>query len=128
MLVYTHDNFLLRKIELSLPSGYTAERKDVFDKVIDIVAHKTQKNVRAPKFIPATESDYADFADYACKTCFSFEESADAEAKIAAAFGAVKTVTVDGRVAFIGDKMTEKEADEKIAKCGLTLVSRIRVL
>ena len=96
--------------------------------IIDIVAHKAQKDVRAPKFTPAADADYADFADYACKSCFSFASEAGAAEKITAAFGKIEAVTVDGRIAFIGDRMTEKEADEKIAACGLTLLSRIRVL
>ncbi len=96
--------------------------------IIDIVAHKAQKNVRAPKFTVAADADYADFADYICKTCFSFADEAGAAETIAAVFGKVDTVCVDGRIAFIGAPMTEKEADEKIATCGLTLLSRIRVL
>ena len=96
--------------------------------VIDIVAHKAQKNVRAPKFVVASEADYADFASYACKSCFSFADEAGADEKIAAAFGTVEAVRTEGRVAFIGDAMTEKEAEERIAKCALTLCSRIRVL
>ena len=96
--------------------------------IIDIVAHMGQSDVRAPKFTVAAEGDYADFSAYACRSCFAFENAEGAEAKIAATFGDVKTVTVGGRIAFIGAAMTEKQAEEKIAKCGLALISRIRVL
>ena len=96
--------------------------------IIDIVAHMGQSDVRAPKFTVAAEADYADFTAYACRSCFAFENAEDAEAKIAAAFGDVKTVKIGERIAFIGDAMTEKAAEEKIAACGLALISRIRVL
>ena len=96
--------------------------------IIDIVAHKAQKNVRAPRFAVAKDTDYADFGAYTCKSCFSFAAVKDAEAKITAAFGKVDTVRIDDRIAFIGAPMTEKEAEEKIAATGLTLLSRIRVL
>ncbi len=96
--------------------------------IIDIVAHMGQSDVRAPKFTVAADTDYADFSAYTCRSCFAFEKAVDAEAKIAATFGNVKTVVVGERIAFIGDAMTEKEAEEKIAEVGLTLCSRIRVL
>ena len=96
--------------------------------IIDIVAHMESDNVRAPKFTVATDADYADFATYTARSCFSFANEAGATERIAAVFGAVKTVTEDDRIAFIGDAMTEKEAEEKISKTGLTLLSRIRVL
>ena len=96
--------------------------------IIDIVAHMESDNVRAPKFTVATDADYADFAAYTARSCFSFANEAGAAERIAAAFGAVKTVTEDDRIAFIGGTMTEKEAEEKISKTGLTLLSRIRVL
>ena len=95
--------------------------------IIDIAANNP-KTARAPKFTVATDGDYADFASYACKSCFSFEMADGAAAKIAATFGKVTTVTVGNRIAFIGDKMTEKEAEEKLSACGLTLISRIRLI
>ena len=40
--------------------------------MIDIVTHKG-KEVRAPHFTAAAESDYADFEESVCASCFSFE-------------------------------------------------------
>ncbi|MBQ9802980.1 MAG: homoserine dehydrogenase [Clostridia bacterium] len=96
--------------------------------IIDIVAHMGQDGVRAPKFTVAAEQDYADFGAYTCRSCFSFWQEDGAAEKITAVFGDVKTVTVGNRIALIADAMTEKEAAEKAAKTGLTLLSRIRVL
>ena len=96
--------------------------------IIDIVSHLGQSNVRAPRFVATTEADYADFSAYTCRSCFSFVSEAGAEEKIAAVFGNVKTVTAEGRIAFIADAMTEQEATEKAAAVGLTLAARIRVL
>ena len=96
--------------------------------IIDIVAHMSSKEVRAPRFTAATAADYADFEDYTCRSCFSFENEAEAAKKIAAVFGNVQTVTADGRIAFIADAMTEREANAKAAATGLTLTARLRVL
>ena len=96
--------------------------------IIDIVSHLGQADVRAPHFTAATDADYADFNAYTCRSCFSFENESGAAARIAAVFGAVNTVTVDGRIAFIADAMTEQEAAAKAAATGLTLTARIRVL
>ncbi len=96
--------------------------------IIDIVAHMESDSVRAPKFTVATDADYADFTAYTARSCFSFASEAGAAAKIAAVFGDVKTVTVGDCIAFIGAPMSEKAAESKIAACGLTLCSRIRVL
>ncbi len=96
--------------------------------IIDIVAHRHTDKVRAPHFIPATDSDYADMSAYTCRSCFSFESTGNAAERIAAVFGAVNTVTVGNRIAFIGEAMTEAEAAEKIAATGLKLCSHIRVI
>ncbi len=96
--------------------------------IIDIVAHMGQDGVRAPRFTVATEGDYADFAAYATKSCFSFADAPNAEAKIEAVFGEVKTVKVGSRIAFISDAMTETDAAAKAQAVGLALISRIRVL
>ena len=95
--------------------------------IIDIAAHENGVE-RAPVFVPATEADYADFASYRTRSCFSFVTAADAEAKIRAAFGAVQTVKVGERIAFISDEMSEAEAEAAAAKTGLTLASRIRMI
>jgi len=95
--------------------------------IIDIAAHKNGV-ARAPVFVPATEDDYADFAAYRTKSCFSFVAAADAEEKIRAVFGAVETVTVGERIAFIGAEMSEAEAEAAAAKTGLVPASRIRML
>ena len=95
--------------------------------IIDIVAHRGTE-VCAPKFTVAEDADYADFDSYKCRSCFSFAYSADTLSAIARVFGNVKTVTIAGRVAFIGEEMTEREATEKAAAVGVPLLSRIRVL
>ncbi len=95
--------------------------------IIDIVAHLGTA-VRSPKFTVATDADYADFAAYACRRCFAFENVTDADKAIARVFGAVQTVTVSDRIAFISEALTESEAAEKAAETGLQLASAIRVL
>ena len=95
--------------------------------IIDIAAHENGVE-RAPVFVPATEADYADFASYRTRSCFSFVTAADAADKIRAAFGAVETVTVGERIAFISAEMSEAEAETAAAKTGLTLASRIRMI
>ncbi len=95
--------------------------------IIDIVAHMGTE-VRAPKFTVAADSDYADFAAYKCRSCFSFANGADAAQRIAKVFGDAKTVTVGDRIAVIGAEMTEAEAEAAAAATGLALISRIRVL
>ena len=95
--------------------------------IIDIVAHRDM-TVRAPKFTVATDSDYADFDAYTAGGCFSFANEAGAAEKIAAVFGEVRTVVAHDRIALIGAPMSEKEANEKAAATGLTLLSRIRML
>ncbi len=95
--------------------------------IIDIVAHLGTE-VRAPEFAVATEADYADFAAYTCRSCFSFTNTADAAKKLAAVFGEARTVTVGDRIAVIGEEMTEAEAEQKAAATGLCLLSRIRLL
>ena len=95
--------------------------------IIDIVAHLGTA-VRSPKFAVATDADYADFNAYFCRRCFAFKNAADADKAIASVFGAVQTVTVADRIAFISDALTESEAAEKAAATGLQLVSAIRVL
>ena len=96
--------------------------------VLDIVSHLNSENVRAPHFTVATDADYADVADYACRTCLSFANEPNAEAKLAAAFGEADTVVEGGRIALVTAPMTEKALQEKIAACGLTLASKIRML
>ena len=95
--------------------------------IIDIVAHLGTA-VRSPKFAVATDADYADFNAYACRRCFAFKNAADADKAIASVFGAVQTMTVADRIAFISDALTEAEVTEKAAATGLQLVSAIRVL
>ena len=95
--------------------------------IIDIVAHEGTE-VRAPKFTVATERDYADFSAYRCRSCFSFAYSADAVQAIGRVFGNVSPVTIGDRIAFIGEEMTEDEANAKAAAVGISLLSRIRVL
>jgi homoserine dehydrogenase len=95
--------------------------------IIDIAAHNA-KDACAPVFTVATEADYADFAAYKCRSCFAFAYSADTLSAIARVFGNVKSVTIADRVAFIGEEMTESEAEEKAAAVGVPLLSRIRVL
>ncbi len=96
--------------------------------IMDIVAHRDTA-VRSPKFIPATEEDYADFAEYRTRSCFSFSLAPGAKAKIKAAFGEITTgVELGDRIAFIGEEMTEAEAKAKIAATDLPFISRIRML
>ena len=95
--------------------------------IIDIVAHRDM-TVRAPKFTVAEGSDYADFDAYTAAGCFSFANEVGAAEKIAAVFGEVRAVVADDRIAFISAPMSEKEANEKAAATGLTLLSRIRML
>jgi homoserine dehydrogenase len=96
--------------------------------ILDIVAHLTSESVRAPRFSVAADADYADMAAYACRSCVSFANETNAEAKIAGAFGKAETVVEGGRIALVTDPMTEEELQEKIDATGLTLASRIRML
>ena len=96
--------------------------------IIDIVAHMGQDGVRAPKLEVASEADYADFAAYKCRTMIAFAET-DVESckKLDETFNAA-TIYSHGRTVIVTNEMTEAETDAKIAACGHTPVSRIRLL
>ncbi len=77
----------------------------------------------------AKREDLADFSAYCCRSCFIFEDTAGCDTKLEKAFGKFeKTVRANGRIAFIPDAMTEKEANEKAAACGVPFVKRFRIL
>lgn len=70
----------------------------------------------------------ADFTSYSCPVCFIFEDCADSEKKLAAAFGDVGFIHENGRVSFISDAMTEDMADKKTAACGVKPIKRFRII
>ncbi len=77
----------------------------------------------------ASTDDLADISGYSCRSCFIFEQSNDAEAKIESAFGRPEIIVREGsRLAFISGEMTEKEAADKAARCGAPFVKRYRVM
>jgi len=95
--------------------------------IIDIVSHRGV-SVPTPAWRPAKDADMARFEDYRCRSCFAFcGTAADVDA-ITAVFGKVDCREVAGRIAFIGEEMSEADAKAKIAACPLTLASRIRML
>jgi len=75
----------------------------------------------------AMPDDLADFSDYVCRRVFTFEGSDVKEAE--AVFGNIGQLVVnDGKLSFVTAPMTEKEADELIARCELKLISKFRIL
>ena len=89
----------------------------------------TPANVKSPVWVDATDDEIADFGDYACRSLWVFDADASAVSKLEATFGALTNLTcVSGRVAFIGEAMTEREAEAKAAAAGFALAARIRVL
>lgn len=95
--------------------------------VSDVVEIAKAPCANMPSWTLATEDDIASLDDYSCRSCFIFEDGVDADA-LADAFGAERVVKMNGKVAFIGTEMTERECEAKIASCGAKLVSRTRVI
>ena len=96
--------------------------------MMDIMGN-TPANVKSPVWVDATDDEIADFGDYACRSLWVFDADASAVSKLEATFGALTNLTCEnGRVAFIGEAMTEREAEAKAAAAGFALAARIRVL
>lgn len=94
--------------------------------MIDIVTHEG-KEVRAPHFT-AAESDYADFEESVCASCFSFEGTAEDTPRVTAVFGNAPIKVLSGRISVLGAPMSEHAAAAAAAAVGLPLLSRIRML
>ena len=95
--------------------------------IIDIVSHLTSDAVRSPVFTAASDNDYADFNAYKCRTMLAFEDKKEIYEKAETVFGELPMLS-HGRAVLLTEKMTETELDAKIAKMGVTPLSRIRVL
>lgn len=95
--------------------------------MIDIVTHEG-KEVRAPHFTAAAESDYADFEESVCVSCFSFEGTAADTPRVTAVFGNAPIKVLSGRISVLGAPMSEHAAAAAAAAVGLPLLSRIRML
>lgn len=95
--------------------------------IFDIVAHRGEA-VRAPAFRPASGADYADFAAYRCRSCFTFAGGESDAPALFAMFGKREFFAADGHISLIGEEMSEKEADAAARAVGLPFVSRIRLV
>lgn len=71
----------------------------------------------------------ADFAGYACRSCFILKDGEEAERKIEAVFGKpARIVREGGRISFISESMSEAEADKLAARLGKLFIKRFRYL
>ena len=94
--------------------------------VSDVVEIAKAPCANMPSWTLATDDDIASLDDYSCHSCFVFEDGA--ADTLADAFGAERVVKMNGKIAFIGAEMTERECEAKLAECGAKLVSRTRVI
>ncbi len=95
--------------------------------IIDIAANLSAAPRRLHWDV-AKKDDLADFGSYSCRSCFIFRDIPGCEAAVEKVFGKPeKTVRANGRLAFVGGVMTENEAEEKSAKCGVPLIKRFRM-
>ena len=77
----------------------------------------------------ARSFDVADFGGYSCRSCFIFADVPSGAEKLEECFGSLgNMVSERGRIAFISGPMTEKEADSRVAACGVPFVKRFRLL
>ncbi len=95
--------------------------------VSDIVEIAKAPCANMPSWTLATNDEIADFGDYSCRSCFIFEDGSDADA-LADAFSAERVVKMNGKIAFIGTEMSERECGKKLAVCNAKLVSRTRII
>ena len=83
-----------------------------------------QKELR----IGMVTSDYADFEESVCASCFSFEGTAADTPRVTAVFGNAPIKVLSGRISVLGAPMSEHAAAAAAAAVGLPLLSRIRML
>ena len=95
--------------------------------VSDVVEIAKAPCANMPSWTLATEDDIASLDDYSCRSCFVFEAN-EADALITTFGGAEQVIMTDGKVAFIGTEMTERECEAKLASLDAKLVSRTRVI
>jgi len=96
--------------------------------ITDIAANLGRESHKI-SWSPAEECDIADIADYACRSCFIFEDVRCLKSKVEKVFGKLdQFVKANGRFAFIAGEMTEAEAAEKIAAVDAPFVKRFRLL
>jgi len=95
--------------------------------ILDIVSGLDR--IKKLEWKRADAADVADISTYSCRRVFTFEGT-DLKNKIEAVFGELKHffTTNENKISFVSSAMTEKEADELIAKCELKLVSKFRIL
>ncbi|NLW74245.1 MAG: homoserine dehydrogenase [Clostridiales bacterium] len=78
---------------------------------------------------PAKRDEVADFGNYSCRFCFIFSDVPGSVDMLGRSFGSLGNVLrEEGRIAFISEPMTEKEAGEKAAASGVSFIKRFRVL
>ncbi|HHT53911.1 MAG TPA: homoserine dehydrogenase [Clostridiales bacterium] len=78
---------------------------------------------------PAEACDIADFGGCSCRSCFIFADTPGGVDKLEECFGNLGDVVRDnGRMAFVSETLTEKEADARAAACGLPFIKRFRIL
>ena len=98
--------------------------------IIDVVTHKSLEGVKAVKWTPAEDADYADLADYRCDRAFTVRGTlADSGAKIEKYFGKPTSVIAnDGKVSFTVKNMSEAEANAAVQSSALAIVNKFRML
>ena len=98
--------------------------------IIDVVTHKSLEGVKAVKWTPAENADYADLADYRCDRAFTVRGTlADSGAKIEKYFGKPTSVIAnDGKVSFTVKNMSEAEANAAVQSSALAIVNKFRML
>ncbi|MBE6550250.1 MAG: homoserine dehydrogenase [Ruminococcaceae bacterium] len=93
--------------------------------ILDIVSGLD--SIKKLEWKRADAEDVADISEYSCRRVFTFEGT-DVN-KIEAVFGNIGQLVVnEGKISFVTSFMTEKDADELVAKCDMDLVSKFRIL
>jgi homoserine dehydrogenase len=121
-------NMLGRALFYGAGAGRLPTASAVAADIIDIFTHRAEER-KLPVWMPATEADLADPADYVCRYCYLIEGCPKCAAKAKAALETEACEFVsEGKFAVISRPMTKGQADEALAKAGLEAELSLPVL
>ena len=126
--ILVEGNMLGKAMFYGRGAGKLPTASAVVSDIIDIAANLGKK-ARPVEWQAANADDMADINDYSCVNVFIFEDVRCVVSKLEKAFGKIDhLVKQNGKVAFTVPAMTERDAADKAASCGVPFIKKFRVI
>ncbi len=127
--ILVEGNMLGKAMFYGRGAGKLPTASAVVSDIIDIAANLGKAH-RPVEWQVATADDMADIGDYSCVNVFIFEDVRCVVSKLEKVFGKPEhMVRAKGKIAFTAPAaMTEGEAADKVAACGVPFIKKFRVI